>query len=412
MAQAPTFESMKSTLKLVKPKNPPKDAPKTRAHQSTRVTAMEDGINLNRKDGGYITFQDISMLVTFQLDSDPDTWYIDLFVYGHAFPFRLSQKAINYRQFLPQVAQRSKDNFTAFLLYLLDQIDSVYIDDNTLEFLKTGKIVGYPDFQLFEEYTRRLWFQLISWMKFHCEKCGEVYWVDESKVTEQGAKTKCIKCQNIITVKKRPKPVPLKEKDKRKTVSCPHCHYENPEGSQFCTMCQKPLVTFESKTPHEPHKQADSPPSPATEKKEDTKKAPAAPPVDLSHLPLQARDTSQFSRSLREISMSLQEDIDTLDNPFAWFTKFSWIMQALGFLFFAGGMLTGIYIYFVLPDPAPPEVLSSATRLTYAGISVAAGFLLSLACIIVSNIIALTLQIERNTKVTSLLVQRLISKMG
>ncbi len=84
-----------------------------------RVTALEDGLNLNRQTGAWVKFTDISLLLAFRLDSDPDTWYMELFVYGQESPFRLSQKAINYRQFLPEISQRSKDNFYAFFLYLL-----------------------------------------------------------------------------------------------------------------------------------------------------------------------------------------------------------------------------------------------------------------------------------------------------
>lgn len=406
MAQAPTIESIKSKVKLVKPKTPPKETPKTSAYQTSRVTAMEDGLNLNRKDGGLLKYADISMLVAFQLDSNPDTWYIEMFVYGQPASFRLSQKAINYRQFLTEISQRSKDNFYTFLLFLIDQIDSVYIDDNTLEFMKSKKMVGYPDFKLFEDYTRQLWFQLMTWMKFRCDQCGEVYWVDDAKITEQGAKTKCIKCQNVISVKKRSRPTPLKPKEKRKTIPCPHCQCENPEGTQFCTMCQKPLVAFEPKP--KPQKPA---PSEVEPKKEvSTEKPSPEPSLDLSSIPLQARETKQFPQSLPEIAMSLQDDINALENKFSWFKNFSLIMQILGFVFFAGGILIGIYIYFVLPDPLPPKILTSGQRITYAVTSVVIGFLLSLASIIVSNIIALTLEIERNTKVTTLLVQRLISK--
>ena len=121
----------------------------------------------------------------------------------------------------------------------------------------------------------------MTWMKFRCDQCGEVYWVDDAKITDQGAKTKCIKCQNVISVKKRPRPTPLKPKEKRKTVSCPHCQYENPEGTQFCTMCQKPLVEFKPKP--KPQQQA---PSEAAPKKEvSTEKPSPEPSLDLSSIP-------------------------------------------------------------------------------------------------------------------------------
>lgn len=410
MAQPLTVKSISHKLRIVKAKTPAQEVAKTTACQTTRVTALKDGLNLNRQDGGLVKYADISSLLVFRLDTDPDTWYIEIFVYGQPAPFRISQKVINYRQFLPEISQRSKDNFFTFLLFLIDQTDSVYVDENTLEFLKSRKMVGYPDFKLFEAYTRRLWFQLISWMKFRCDQCGEVYWVDDAKVTEQGAKTKCVKCQNIITVKKRQRPVPLTAKEKRKTVPCPHCQYENPEGTQFCTMCQKPLVSFAPK----PKPQAQEVSSEAIQEKEESgarpeAKPPSAPSPDLSDVPLQARDSRKSRLSLREIAMSLQEDINTLENKLAWFTQFSRIMQVLGFIFLIGGCLIGVYIYFV-PEPKPPEVFTSSQRMTYAGISTGVGFLLWLACIVVSNIIALTLEIERNTKVTALLLQKFISK--
>lgn len=411
MAHPLTLDDVRQKLRIVKPQSAGKDVPATRAYQTTRVTALENGLNLNRQDGGLVKFSDISLLLAFRLDSDPDTWYMELFVYGQETPFRLSQKAINYRQFLSQISQRSKDNFYTFFLYLINKTDSVYIDEHTLEFLKSRKIISYPDFQLFEDYTRQLWFQLISWMKFQCDQCGEVYWVDDAKISPKGAKTKCVKCQNIITVKKREKPKPLASKEQRKTISCPHCGYENSEGSQFCVMCQKPLVDFAKKVEDQPkaspetsHEQPREPPPQTAPSKPEI-----APPLDLSGLPLQAREQRSPNLSLREIEMGLQDDIKTLDNPFGWFSQFSRIMQWLGFLFFAGGILAGVYFYFVMPDPSP-RVFTNAQRMTYAGISAGIGFLMSLACIIVSNIIALTLEIERNTRITALLVQRLISK--
>ena len=406
MAQPLTLQSIRHKLRSVSPKPVDKnDMPETSAYQTTRVTALKDGLNLNRRDGGLVKYDDISLLLVFQLDSDPDTWYIEVFVYGQAAPFRLSQKVINYRQFLPEISQRSKDNFFTFLVYLIDQTDSVYLDANTLDFLKSKKIISYPDFKLFEEYTRQLWFQLISLMKFHCEKCGEVYWVDEAKVNPQGAKTKCVKCQHIITVQKRTKSIPLKSKEERKTIPCPHCHYENPEGTQFCVMCQKPVDKLAAK-PRSPIQLSSE--MTREERPESVKGADST--LDLSGVPLQARAPTSPNLSLREIAMSLQDDLRTLENKFAWFTQFSRIMQLLGFIFLVSGFLLGVYIYFVLPDPEPPEVLTSTQRMTYAGVSLGAGFLLSLACIIVSNIIALTLEIERNTKVMALLLQRFISK--
>lgn len=413
MAQHLTLEDVQSKLRIVNPKPPEDKAISTAAYQATRVTALENGINLNRQDGGLIQYGDISLVFVFQLDVDPDTWYIDLFVYGHPSAFRLSQKVINYRQFLPNVSQRSKDNFYAFLLYLINQTDSVHVDDHTLDFLKSQKMTSFPDFKLVEDYTGQLWFQIISWMKFQCDQCGEVYWVDDTKVTKQKAKTKCVKCQNVITVEKRAKPIPLKPKEKQKKISCPHCQYENPEGAQFCVMCQKPLTVIKlPQAPAEPA-QAQEPTlarqEPTLSKQEPVPSKQEA--IDLSDLPLQARDQRKPYLSFREIAISLQDDINTLENKFAWFTQFSRIMQILGFLFLVGGLLLGVYLRFVMKNPLPPTPpITLAQRWTYFGISAGVGLLLSLASIITSNIIALTLEIERNTKISTLLLQKLVEK--
>lgn len=405
MEQPQVLANILPKLRILKPKPSEEKTISTAAYQTTRVTAMDNGINLNRQDGGIIRYTDMSLLVVFQLDIDPDTWYVDMFVYGQPLPFRISQKTVNYRQFLPQVTQRSKDNFYAFVLFLIEQSDSVYVDERTLEFLKTRKINSFPEFRFLEEYTKQLWHQILSWMKFQCDQCGEVYWVDETKVTAQGSKTKCVKCQQIITVKKREKPAPLKAAEQQEKVRCPSCQYENPKGSQFCIMCQQPLTTFAppKAKPAQIVEESDLP--------EPTKNPVSMPTVDLSNLPLQAREQWKPNRSLRELDAAMQEDINTLDNKFAWFSQFSNIMQWLAFLCLIGGILGGVYIYFVLPDPPAPEpMFTGSQRMTYAGISAGIGFLLSLASLIVSNIIALTLEIERNTKVTMLLMQRFLSK--
>ncbi len=72
-------------------------------------------------------------------------------------------------------------------------MDSVYVDEHTVN-SSIEKIISFPDFQLYEDYTGQLWFQLITWIKFQCDQCGEVYWVDDAKISSEGAKTKCVKC--------------------------------------------------------------------------------------------------------------------------------------------------------------------------------------------------------------------------
>ncbi|PID58793.1 hypothetical protein CSB45_01990 [candidate division KSB3 bacterium] len=420
MAHTLTLEDVRQKLKLVKAGDVGKNTPVTKAYSSTRVTALEDGFYLNRPDGGTIHYSEMSLLLVCRLDSDPDDWFVDVFVYGQAAPFRLSQNIINYRQFLPEISQRSKDNFFRFVLLLIERSDSIYIDENTLKFLKTTTPVSYPDFKLFEEYTRHIWGQLLHWMKFQCDSCGEVYWVDDAKVSPDGAKTKCIKCQHVITVTRRAQPQPLHvEQKNRKTVPCPHCQYENRAGVQFCVMCQEALVDFTSKanvqSPVSAPKSG-SGKSDASDNEQPTEHGRHSSGKDradmalVSDLPLQAQGKRIPTLSLGELDTALQNELNSVEQIFSWYSKFATFMKVLGFLFAAGGVLLAFYIYFAMAGPPPPNILMPEDRLNYSIIAVISGILASLISLVVGNIISLNLQIERNTKLTALLLQRLISK--
>jgi predicted Zn finger-like uncharacterized protein len=429
MARALKLQDVNQKLRIVKPKPPGDAAVSTTAYQSKRVSALEDGINLNREDGGLIRYADISMLFTFRLDIDPNTWYIDLFVYGTPGAFRMSQKAVNYRQFLSDASSRDKDNFHAFVLHLIDQTDSVHVDDHTFDFLKNRKITSFPDFKLVEDYTKQLWSQVFSWMKFQCDQCGELYWVDDAKVSEQGAKTKCVKCQNIITVQKREKPAPLILKESPEKIVCPHCQYENQKGAEFCVMCHNSLTGAPSKTPQpSPRKARDTSrqkeettpisitEEPAKEEapppKAKSEKAPPAREQLSEPLGLTSQPTRQKTpyRSFREIEYSMRDDVNTLEERFGWFTRFSLIMKVFGYLFLVIGVFLGIYLRFVLSDPPPPAIYTVTQRWTFAGIAAGIGILFSLASFIASNVIAAALEIERNSRMTVILLQKLLNK--
>jgi predicted Zn finger-like uncharacterized protein len=126
----------------------------------------------------------------------------DMFVGGQSRPYRLRSDSIVYPQFLSKPKQKSVENFHQFLLHTIQQIDAVYLDQGTFEFLKNGKIPQFSSQQAVETHELNLWQQIVSMMRFHCEKCWEVYWVDNRKIPENGAQTKCAKCGNVIFVRK------------------------------------------------------------------------------------------------------------------------------------------------------------------------------------------------------------------
>lgn len=417
MAQNVTLNDVSSKLRIVQPKPPGDALVSTAGKQTSRVTPMENGINLNRTDGGLIEYHDISMVCAFRLDIDPDTWYLDVFVYKQPGAFRISHKVITYRQFLSEVSPRSKDSFYAFLLHLISQIDSVYVDDHTLNFLKTKKIASFPDFALFEDYTRQLWHQIASWMTFTCDQCDEIYWVDDAKIPESGAKTKCVKCQQIISVKKRDIPTPLHKEAGGQSLKevCPHCQYDNAKGAQFCVMCQNPLGGVKPKAAKKSSATRPSPPAGTVqERSEQEQQVPllvSAPPAPVpEEAPREAWQQRKPSLVFHEIETALRDDIRTLSDPFAWFSKFSLVMQILAFVFLLGGVLLAFYIYFAYPDPPLPAVFTKDERLLSAGISIGSGIAMFLGSMITANIVALMLQIERNTRVTTLLLQKLFDK--
>ena len=86
-------------------------------------------------------------------------------------------------------------------------------------------------------------------------------------------------------------------------------------------------------------------------------------------------------------------------------------MQIFGSLLMMVGIIAAIAIFTVRPEIPTAETWTDAERLRYAIAALVSGVLSSLVFIISSNVIALNLEIERNTRTTALLLQRLLSRL-
>ncbi|MCP4347313.1 MAG: rhomboid family intramembrane serine protease [Desulfobacterales bacterium] len=169
-----------------------------------KITPVEEGIDLNRASDPPLLYNNITFICVFQLERDENTAVsADLFITGKQRPYRLTANRILFTEFLDDCSSSSADNFRKFILNMISYIDCVFLDQKTMNFLKTGKahlISGQSDIEIYE---RKFWSCLMGEARFQCEKCLEVYWIDNSKIPETGARTKCKKCGNPVPVRRK-----------------------------------------------------------------------------------------------------------------------------------------------------------------------------------------------------------------
>jgi predicted Zn finger-like uncharacterized protein len=126
----------------------------------------------------------------------------DVFLGGRGRPYRIATDRIAYAQFFPNPLQSSLDNFRQFILFMISHVDSVYLDRGTLNFLKIGKAQVFSRQDDLQVHEKIFWKQLMGAVRFQCENCWEVYWIDGNRIPEVGAQTKCAKCGNPIFVQR------------------------------------------------------------------------------------------------------------------------------------------------------------------------------------------------------------------
>jgi hypothetical protein len=130
----------------------------------------------------------------------PEGVIADVFVGGQDRPYRISSEQVMYPRFLKQPPVTSLDRFRKFLVYLISQVDSIYLDPETLTFLEKGKFRKASDEKALEIYEKHLWQQLKASVRVQCGNCWKVYWIDGSRIPVHGAQTACNQCDAPITV--------------------------------------------------------------------------------------------------------------------------------------------------------------------------------------------------------------------
>lgn len=170
-------------------------------YEAGKILPAPGGIDLKRLSEPHLLFQNISLMCAAEFEHNPDgTMFADIFIAGKSRPYRIFSDRIAYTDFLPKCHTSSFDNFRQLILHIISHIDSVYLDQGTMTFLKIGKSKLFPNQEEFEFYEKNLWKQIIGEVRFQCENCWEVYWVSGERIPKRWARIKCKKCGQPISV--------------------------------------------------------------------------------------------------------------------------------------------------------------------------------------------------------------------
>jgi membrane associated rhomboid family serine protease len=190
-------------LKVIKDTGaPPRyDVKSVAPREAMKVEPMDGGLNLYRPGEAPPRFEEIYAIWVSQLAAmTSGKVFADLFLAGKSRPYRLHSQQIAYGKFLNKPTSSSFTNFRQFILHLVSQIDSVYVDKGTLSFLKTGGPAVYPNQDELSLQQKTFWRQAMGEVRRRCGNCSEIYWIDGRRVPAAGAKSKCKKCGQPLNV--------------------------------------------------------------------------------------------------------------------------------------------------------------------------------------------------------------------
>ncbi len=192
---------------------------------ANKVLRTDDGLDFKRPGEPPLRFDEIFAILVFQLPDEKPTIdpgrrrkkssdapssftsrqeviFADIFLGGQSRPYRIASNHIPYRDFFPNTQANSFDNFRQFLLYLLSNVASIYVDQQTVAFLKSGKTTRFASDGEAELHEKRVWKQLRGAERAICEQCAAVYWLDGAKVPAGGGKVKCTTCGHPVEIRK------------------------------------------------------------------------------------------------------------------------------------------------------------------------------------------------------------------
>lgn len=193
--------------------------------EANKVLRLDDGLDFKRLGEPPMRFDEIFAILVFQLPiekptvdpsrrrrksaeapssftSKQDVIFADIFLGGQSRPYRIASNHISYPDFFTNLQTNSYANFRQFILYLLSNVASVYVDQYTIEFLKTGKIMRFLSVDDLELHEKRIWKQLRGATRAMCGQCAAVYWLDSAKVPAGGGKVKCKTCGHPMEIRK------------------------------------------------------------------------------------------------------------------------------------------------------------------------------------------------------------------
>ncbi|MFC2172135.1 hypothetical protein ACFLU6_05830 [Acidobacteriota bacterium] len=174
---------------------------RTQGIEVKRLTAAPEGFNPHHSSGRIIKFNEIYLFSVFVYVRDPNhNIHIDIFTAGERRPFRVHHRGVSYQEFLGALDPNAQNNFYGFILYLLQQVDSVCLDAETINYLKTKQPASYQTIHDLEAHTRKIWHRIITKLKFACSGCSEIYWVDRTAIPEKDPRLRCKKCGVVFAI--------------------------------------------------------------------------------------------------------------------------------------------------------------------------------------------------------------------